>query len=58
MIVSFVIVTSFEIKHVRNFKTIHWIISSGGREKKGENVILKRSWATSQIKAKNVPHMT
>jgi len=24
MIVSFVIVTSFEIKNVRNFKTIHW----------------------------------
>ena len=35
MIVSFVIVTRFEIKHVRKFKTIHWIISSGGRRRKG-----------------------
>jgi len=36
MIVSFVIVTHFEIKYVRNFNTIHWIISFGGRVKKKE----------------------
>jgi hypothetical protein len=34
MIVSYVIVRHFEIKHVRNFKTIQWIISSGKRGKK------------------------
>jgi hypothetical protein len=51
MIVSFVIVTHFEIKHVRNFETIHWIISSGGGEKNGK-IQQERPWATSQTEAK------
>jgi len=56
MIVSFVIVTPFEIKHVRNFKTICWIISSGGRRKMGEN-IAGTSIGYSTDKGKNVPYM-
>jgi len=58
MIVSFVIVTHFEIKHVRNFKAIHWIISSGGREEKGKNIRAGTSMGYITDKGKNVPYMT
>jgi hypothetical protein len=58
MIVSFVIVAYFEIKHVRNFKTIHWIISSGGREKKGGWNITGTSMGYITDKGTNVPSMT